>query len=292
MRATCSFLLVVAIGIVSAPLNAGDPVDGLVGRLFQHVVVKGESLRSIGARFGVDVSTLAADNGLDVRGPIRVGQALIVDSRHVVPSAAQAGVIIVNVPQRMLFFRTIGRVFSAPVAVGSRNWQTPLASFTVAVKEVNPTWDVPASIAAEAHTMGRSLPKQIPPGPANPLGTHWIGLSIGSLGIHGTNAPSSIYGAVTHGCIRMHPDDIAVLFDLLSVGTPGIIVYDPILLAQDGEEVYLEVHTDPYRRARAPAITEVRTLAAGMGIADRIDWGAVDAVIAARAGVARNVTVR
>ena len=293
MRTVCCLLLLMTLIPSSAPLpHAEDPGGALVGRISLHVVGKGESLRAIGARYGVDVSTLAAGNAIKPGAGLRIGQALVVDNRHLVPPAALDGRLVVNVPQRMLFFGTAGRVFSAPVAVGSRGWQTPLAPFTIRVKETDPTWDVPESIAAEARAKGQTLPMKLPPGPGNPLGRHWLGLSIGSVGIHGTNAPSSIYGTVTHGCIRVHPDDIAVLFDIVSVGTPGVVVYEPILLAEDGGEVYLEAHPDVYRRGVKPATAQARIIAAAAGLTERIDWMAADAVIGRREGIARSVTAR
>lgn len=291
MRSVCSAVGLAALTCVLAPaLNAGDPSGVLVGGLSRHVVERGESLWSIGARHGVDASTLAAANALPPKGPLRVGQELGIDNRHIVPAAALDGVIAVNVPQRMLFLRSGTRVFGVPVAVGSRGWQTPLAPFTIRLKEVDPTWDVPESIAAEALAKGQKLPQKVAPGPSNPLGRHWLGLSIGSVGIHGTNAPSSIYGTVTHGCIRLHPDDIAVLFDLVSVGMPGITLYEPILLAGEDGEVYLEAHPDAYRRLNAPPKAHARRLAAAMGLMERIDWTAADLVVERREGVARRVT--
>lgn len=97
---------------------------------------------------------------------------------------------------------------------------------------------------------------------------------------------------MTHGCIRVHPDDVAVLFDLVEVGTPGRIVYEPILLAEANGEIWLEVHTDVYRRSLTPALGQVREAAAALGLEARIDWAAVATVIAARHGIARVVTAR
>ena len=293
MRLVCrSLLLALFTCTMPGARAAGDPPGGLVGGLGRHVVARGESWRSIGARYGIDASTLAADNALTASAPLHVGQELTVDNRHVVPAAAVEGVVVVNIPQRMLFLRARGQVFGAPVAVGSRGWQTPVAPFTVRSKEVDPTWDVPASIVREALERGQSLPSKVPPGPANPLGPFWLGLSIGSVGLHGTNAPASIYGAVTHGCIRVHSEDIAVLFDLVDVGTSGVTLYEPILIVEQGGEIYLEAHPDVYRRLAAPPKALARNIALALGITDRIDWTSADAVVDRRQGIARAVTAR
>lgn len=289
MRAHVAVLVLLVSGVAAGPVPT-DPDVRLVGGVVEHTVVKGESLRTIGSRFGVDPSTIAAANGIRVNRPLPVGQVLTIDHRHLVPGGAEPGSITINVPQRILFFTDGTRVFHAPVAAGSRGWQTPLGPFRIILKETDPTWDVPASIAAEARAKGQTLPAKVPPGPKNPLGKHWLGLSLGSVGIHGTNAPSSIYQAVTHGCIRVHPDDVAVLFDLVQEGTPGRIIYEPVLLAEADGEIWLEVHPDVYRRSRTPVLEQVRQAAAALGLEARIDWTAAATVIAARHGIARVVT--
>jgi L,D-transpeptidase ErfK/SrfK len=292
LRFACLFAALACVTAPDAGARAEDPEQVLVGGVVRHVVVKGESLRSLGARFGVDSATLAHQNDITARGTLRVGQILVIDNRHIVPEAADGGALVVNIPQRMLFLTVMDRTFSAPVAVGSRGWQTPISDFTILVKETDPIWDVPASIAAEARAKGRSLPAKVPPGPQNPLGRHWLGLSVGGIGIHGTNAPSSIYAAVTHGCIRVHPDDVARLFDLVTVGTPGMTIYEPILMAE-GEDgrVYLEIHPDVYRRLHMAPLAHARAIAEALGLADRIDWTLAENVIRLRHGIARDVTV-
>jgi L,D-transpeptidase ErfK/SrfK len=159
----------------------------------------------------------------------------------------------------------------------------------VVSRERDPVWDVPASIAEEARRRGRTLPKSVPPGPDNPLGRYWLGLSRGGVGLHGTNAPSSIYRAATHGCIRLHPDDIAWLFPRIAVGATVTTTYEPVLLAEVDGRVFLEVHADVYRRA-PPAAATVRTLATALAITHRIDWAKADTATAAREGLARDVT--
>ena len=255
-----------------------------------HVVQRGDTLQALAARAGIDVRTIVAENGLTNGYALIPGQRLVIDNRHIVPVNRGAAAIVVNLPQRMLFVfdQTIAGV---PVAVGRRTWPTPLGEFQVAMRETDPTWDVPASIRAEARRLGRTLPASVPPGPTNPLGRFWIGLTAGSVGIHGTNAPSSIYGAVTHGCMRLHPDDIAWLFPRVKVGMTVRTVYEPVLLADVGGQVFLEVHPDVYRREPV-SLAAVQALAAARDLTGRIDWAAVARVVALRHGVVRDVTAR
>jgi hypothetical protein len=90
--------------------------------------------------------------------------------------------------------------------------------------------------------------------------------------------------------VRLHPDDIAQLFARVPSGTSGRVVYEPVLLADVGMDVFLEVHPDVYNQRRGDARETVRRLAADLGLTDRIEWAAADAVIAARHGIARRVT--
>jgi L,D-transpeptidase ErfK/SrfK len=243
-------------------LANGLTSDRLAGSVHWHEVVSGQSLTSIGARFGVESSTLAADNGLRINARLTPGQHLVIDNRHIVPAVAVDGVVI-NVPQRMLFVLRDGRVLgSFPVAVGRPSWPTPTGQFEIRVKETDPTWDVPASIQREMAAAGKEVLCKVPPGPRNPLGTRWLGLSSSSIGIHGTNTPASIYQFTTHGCIRLHQDDVARLFALVEIGTPVQIIYEPVLVARvSPQEVLVEVHRDVYKRGGATTADVSRALA-------------------------------
>lgn len=136
---------------------------------------------------------------------------------------------------------------------------------------------------------GKIVQTEVAPGPDNPLGAYWLGLSLPGYGIHGTIAPSSVYRFRSHGCIRLHPDDVAALFDRVKVGTSGRIVYQPVLLAvtEDGR-ILLEVHRDIYDKGIDPVRT-VRDMAEKYGLSQDLDWPLAEAVIAAQEGLAREV---
>jgi L,D-transpeptidase ErfK/SrfK len=272
-------------------LSADTAERRLAGGVIDYVVRKGDTLRTIAARFGVDTGILARENGLQTDHKVAQGQPLRIDHRHIVPTALESVELVVNIPERMLFYRRAdGATVGYPVAVGRRDWPTPIGPFTVSVLERHPTWEVPASILEESRRGGRIQAPIVPPGPDNPLGDFWIGLSLAGIGIHSTNVPSSIFGAVSHGCIRMHPADIEQLFGHIRVGTPGLLIYEPVLMTMSGDAAYLEVHRDVYRRAVAEPRAVARQLASEIGVSALIDWTLADAVIAAREGIARVVT--
>jgi len=282
-------LIALVIGFAVAAGVSAQPVTG-EQRLV--TVAPGDTLSRLGSRFGIDAAAIARDNDRSPDEPIRVGEALRLDNRHIVPALPAGQTLTINLPQRMLFVAGERGVTAYPAAVGRPDWPTPLGAFSIVSREVNPTWDVPESIREEARRAGRWLPRQVPPGPNNPLGAYWLGLSLGSVGIHGTNAPTSIYHVITHGCIRLHPDDIAALFAQVQVGATGALVYQPILVAVGGSDIFVEAHRDVYRRGPADALEFVRSQARELGVFDRVDWGVAAQVIHERAGIARAVTTR
>jgi L,D-transpeptidase ErfK/SrfK len=136
---------------------------------------------------------------------------------------------------------------------------------------------------------GERVRTEVPPGPDNPLGEFFIGLSRSMCGIHATNAPASIYSFRTHGCVRLHPDDAADLFSRISIGTPVEIIYEPVLLARQGDgTVSLEVNPDVY--ARSGNLRRVfDALASRDSLADAVDPARVEAILAAGEGRAIRV---
>ena len=279
-------VLLLAAAVTAAADQPGDAV--MVGGPSTVAVRRGDTISAIAARFGVSPSAIVERNQLARPDVITPGQTLTVDNSHIA-IVDRTTSITINVAQRMLFVYEDGRVSAHPVTVGSRDWPTPLGRFTIVAKEANPAWDVPLSIQREMARQGREVITRMEPSPDNPLGTHWLRLSIPGLGIHGTNAPSSIYRYASHGCIRMHPDHIGTLFDRIAVGTPGVLIYEPVLVAVVDDRVWLEAHPDPYR-LRANAERHLEAAADRLAIADRIDWTRASAVLRARAGRPEDVT--
>jgi L,D-transpeptidase ErfK/SrfK len=254
-----------------------------------YTIQRGDSLTAIGARFGVTPKHLAQQNAIPLDAIIHPGQRLYIHNPHIVPASLDDGILI-NLPQRMLFHFSQGTLLAAyPVGLGKPSWPTPQGEFRIVSRVKNKTWLVPKSIQEEMRREGEIVLKEVPPGPNNPLGAHWLGLDLWGYGIHGTIAPASIYQFRSHGCIRLHPDDIAELFDQVRVGTQGRLIYQPVLLSlvEDGR-ILLEVHRDIYRKGSDPAQT-VRNMAEANSLSHAIDWLAADAVVAAQDGLSREV---
>lgn len=152
--------------------------------------------------------------------------------------------IVINIPELRLylFLKEIQMVKTYPIGVGVLDWPTPFGSFTIVEKTKNPTWNIPPSLQEKYGG------KFVPPGPDNPLGKYWLRLSNNDYGIHGTNSPWGIGRLVSHGCIRLYPEDIEELFSLVKLGTPVVIIYEPVKIGSKDGHTFIEVHPDIYHR--------------------------------------------
>jgi len=267
----------------------------IVGRDFDFIVADGNSFTSIGSRFGESPKILARDNGKQITDRLHAGDTIHIDNRHIVPVEG-SDLIEINLPQRMLFHFESGRLSGAyPIAIGQPGvqWRTPIGAFKVIQMREDPTWRVPASIQREEEEQGREVVDEVEPGPDNPLGKYWIGLSFPVIGIHGTNHPISVYSYRTHGCVRLHPDDIEALFNAVDLNDRGEIFYLPVMLARlDDGRIFLESERDIYRKGTG-GIDAVRSLARSSGGIDTlIDWSRAEEVVNDEEGIARDVTLK
>ena len=133
---------------------------------------------------------------------------------------SKADRILISIPDRTLSLMVDGQVVGTyDVAVGKPSTPTPEGEYRVVARLVNPTYFGHTAVVA--------------PGPNNPLGTRWMGLSAKGYGIHGTNAPASIGKAASHGCIRMRQADLEEVFELVDIGTPvELRGANPVLVAK------------------------------------------------------------
>ena len=264
-------------------------VAGLVGGRSSYEVKQGDTVTSIGARFGVARATLTEMNRLTPPYALAPGQSLVIDNTHIAVANPLVKLTI-NIGQRLLVVAEGERARAYPVTVGKPSWPTPVGAFTIVSKETDPVWDVPLSIQREMELQGKAVITRMEPSPLNPLGRHWIGLSLPGVGIHGTNEPSSIYSFTSHGCIRMHPDDVADLFGNVGIGTAGVLVYQPVVVAVIEGKVWLEAHPDVYRRA-PDALSNLRDVVGREGLRANVDWAMVEEVLRQRRGRAVDVTL-
>ena len=208
-----------------------------------------DTLPDIAHRFSLGYyEIIRANPGVDVWLP-GAGTRLTLPGRHILPEGAREG-IVVNIPEHRLYYFPKARpherpiVITYPVSIGKMDWHTPLGETRVIAKIVHPAWYPPESIRKEHAKNDDPLPKVVPAGPDNPLGDYALRLAAGNgeYMIHGTNNPTAVGMAVTHGCIRMYPEDVAALFALIPVGTKVRLIDEPLKVAWVDGQLYLEVH--------------------------------------------------
>ena len=192
------------------------------------------------------------------------GTLITVPSHYVLPRAERKGVVL-NLPEmRMYYFPPKkpgqpAQVQTYPISIGRMDWATPLGMTTITSKKKDPSWRPPESIRREHAEKGDPLPRVVPAGPNNPLGAYAMRLGMPSYLIHGTNKPLGVGMRVSHGCIRMLPEDIEHLFAQLPVGTQVNIVNQPVKAGWYGGKLYLEVHPplEEYPNDRGAVVEEV-----------------------------------
>ena len=220
------------------------PTNGdLVGDIHMVKVHRGESLGDIGRQYDVGVvEMIEANPDLDPWVPT-AGATVVIPTQFILPPGPRVGIVMNLAELRLYFYHPDNRsVTTYPLGLGKKGWSTPLGLTKIIAKEKDPTWTPPASIRKEHLMKGEVLPAVVPPGPANPLGRYKFRLGFSGFLLHGTNRPGGIGVRSTHGCIRLFPEDIEVLYQLVPVGTPVRIIHEPFKVGQKNGRVYLEVH--------------------------------------------------
>ncbi len=228
--------------------NTDSRARTVVGSERDHIIQPKETLLDIARNFDLgfwELKTLYRE--LDAWIPPE-GLKLKIPTTWVLPKTQHEGIVI-NVPEMRLylFIKSIQMVKTYPVGIGVLDGQTPFGTFFVTKKIENPTWHIPPSLREQYG--GRAT---IPPGPENPLGTHWISLSRDRYGIHGTDFPWGVGRLVSHGCIRLYPEDIQNLYPLVRIGMPVEIIYEPIKFGFKGNRIFVEAHQDIYHQIPDP----------------------------------------
>jgi L,D-transpeptidase ErfK/SrfK len=216
----------------------------LVGSPQKYIVKDNDTLLDIARNFDLGFSEMQLMyKEVDPWIPPK-GLELVIPTQWVLPEGNWRGIVI-NIPEMRLylFYQKISMVRTYPIGIGVEENTTPVGKFFIKEKMINPTWHIPVSLRAKYE--GKT---KIPPGPDNPLGSHWLGLSVNGYGIHGTNIPWAVGRLVTHGCIRLYPEDIIRLYPIVPVGTPVHIIYEPIKIGFQEGRIFVEVHEDIYHR--------------------------------------------
>jgi len=267
------------------------PGEWLVGIAKSILPKKGETFLDIGRRFDLGYNEMIAANRNSDPWIPKPDEPLVIPSRWLVPEASRNGLVL-NIPEmRLYYFRDGGRrVLTAPVGLGREDWKTPQGGFRVRGKTVNPTWVIPETIRKERIEEDGASEYSIPGGhPDNPLGKYRLELTLPAYGIHGSNKEWGVGMLVSHGCLRLYNEDIATLFPLIEVGTPGVFVYEPVKVGKHRGRVLVEVHDDIYGFVPALYNSAIELLGR-RGWAGEVDPALLEAAIEARTGVPTDIS--
>lgn len=254
MRERLAALSLIGLFVATGPAmaEARDPVPSYVFELAEGQDVVGQ-LQRIRSRHEDTLADLArlfdlgydelvtANPGVDPWLPGE-GTEILLPTQFILPETHREGLVLNLASMRLFYFPAPDAdgkrmVYTHPIGIGRVGWSTPLGSTTVNAKATNPSWYVPESVLAEHAADGDPLPRVVPPGPDNPLGQHVLRLAMPGYLIHGTNKPYGVGMRVSHGCIRLYPEDIAALHKLVPTGTPVHIIDRPYQAGWSGNNL-------------------------------------------------------
>jgi len=251
MRRTQNILVIIALVMASAPRAeiyelppAGFDVVGAVSTIMAR---DEDTLIDIARRHGLGYEDIVRANPTVNIWVPGAGTEIILPTRYVLPAVPREGVVLNLAEFRLYYFPKPkagepAYVMTYPISIGRMDWDTPLGLTEVISKVRNPSWYPPQSVRDEHAADGDPLPRIVPPGPKNPLGKYAMRLGLPGYLIHSTNRPAGVGMRVTHGCVRMFPEDIEYLFGQVDVSTPVRIINDPVKIGWNGDELVMEAH--------------------------------------------------
>ena len=221
----------------------------VVGDLKSIKVSRDETVADLAIRYKTGFQDLLIANPNSHHWSPKANSKYLIPSMYILPQESYNGIIL-NLAELRLYFYIRGsdlyentKVLTYPVGIGRLDWKTPLGETFIKTKVESPSWYPPKSIILEHEERGEILPREVKPGPDNPLGNYVLKLNIdGGYLLHGTNKKHGIGMMVSHGCIRLRNEDIETIFHNAPVGTKVKIINQPIKLGIYKNFLYMEVH--------------------------------------------------
>jgi lipoprotein-anchoring transpeptidase ErfK/SrfK len=205
---------------------------------------KDQTLYEVGYEVDMGFDELKEANPLLNPFDIRKGTAIFLPRKRLIPAVNyKPNEIYINLEEKRLYYiyekNNKSFVITFPIGIGTDDAKSPVGTFEISQKRVNPAWYVPKNIKEE----NPDLPDVVPPGPNNPLGIRAMRLSNSTYLIHGTNKNFGVGLKVSHGCIRLFNRDVERLFNIVDIGTKVIIFDKKIKASYTGNNKYVEIHS-------------------------------------------------
>ena len=286
-----SILTIVACGQSQADIFTLPPPDvDVIGQMESITASRDETLLDIARRFDLGQNEILLANPKVDRWLPEENSVVVLPNRFILPNVERTGMVL-NLPEMRLYYfpkpapGEMPVVITHPVSVGRMDWETPLGKTSVVTKKKDPDWRPPQSLKDEAIADGNEpLPDIVKAGPDNPLGRYAMRLGIPGYLIHSTNKPYGVGMRVTHGCLRMYPEDIERLFEQIPVGTPVHLVNQPIKLGWLAGSLFVELHppleedTDDYPNYMQSVLDAIAEFTAPdeINLSGRTLWQAIE----------------
>lgn len=206
-----------------------------------------DTFSALAREYGLGYDELIAANpGIDPWLP-GAETPVLLPTQYILPEGPKKGIVLNLASKRLYYFPAVGegepiQVITYPIGIGRVGWETPTGDAKVVAKATDPVWYVPWSVRQEHAAAGDPLPSTVPPGPDNPLGRHVLQLNMPGYLIHGTNKPYGVGMRVSHGCVRLYPENIELLYSMVGVGESVRLINEPYLVGWLNGELYLESH--------------------------------------------------
>jgi len=224
-----------------------EPDQDVVGHVQVTVSKKEDTFADIARRFNVGYTELVRANpGVDPWLPGE-GTEIVLPTEFILPDAPREGIVLNLAQMRLYYFPTPKKegpveVITHPIGIGKVGWATPEGTTKVVSHVKDPTWTPPVSVREQHAKDGDILPATVPPGPDNPLGRHMMRLGWPSYLMHGTNKPPAVGMRASAGCVRLYPEDIALIYEAVPDGTKVTVVNQPVLLGWRGDRLLVQTY--------------------------------------------------
>ena len=265
-------------------LDKNQDIVGSIAIIQSH---ENDTLPDIARHFGLGYNDITIANSELEPWLLKQGDQVVLPTRYIIPDVKRKGIILNLASMRLFQFQENypNHLITYPIGIGRDGWSTPTGLTKIIEKKKNPAWRVPISIRREHARKGDPLPRIVPSGPDNPLGDYAMRLGIPSYLIHGTNKPYGVGMQISHGCVRLYPENIATLFQQTSRGTPVRIIDQPYLLGWDNGMLFLEAHKPTKGAAKTHTQTLLRKLKRISRKNNEVDWQKVKNILTQAKGV-------
>ena len=291
----------VLYAVAAADLHAAvypmpAPGDSVIGEITTELGDPQDTLSDVARRHNLGWDAIRHANPDIDAWMTPKGVTVVLPTQFVLPAATPREGLVLNLAEMRVYYYPPAKagqareVITYPASIGRMDWRTPLGATRVVRKQKDPVWNPPASIKREHAEKGDILPDSVPAGEDNPLGEYALYLGHSGYLIHGTNRPYGIGMRVTHGCVRLYPEDVEDLFHRVPVGMKVLIVDEPFKAGWLDDTLYLEAHPkfneeETEQRTDISPVRQVIMDAVKGQTHSEIEWSEIELIARENAGV-------